>query len=413
MTRKIKLPITLALAAMLLSISILPAFSAYTGEITVPIGQTGFSIELVVNESEPYAGIEFGLTLSDENAVKFVSFQQGGAISGASASPFTTVDGTHYFGFYRSSNVFSGENMVGTLHFTYAGDAEQTITLTHMMIVRIDEDDQPVGTKKDSPVAVYTVKREDSENNGNGGDEEDPENDDNVGSENGSGGTEPGTNPGNSGNPGQSSGGGSSGNPGIDIGDDDAPLTEYTGPKSRYFDDVPEELWPWAVDEIDNLYEAGVINGVAERLYAPQASITRGDFMLMLVRAYGLEANVSGNFPDVPQSSYYYDAIAIAKELGIAKGDGVNFAPQSFITRQDMMVLIDRTLREVGQPLPAAELSVLSSFADFAMISDYATDSVAILVQSGIIKGDGNGINPLGNTTRAEMAVVVYRILAA
>ena len=273
--------------------------------------------------------------------------------------------------------------------------------MTYMMIVRIDESNQPTGITKDSPVAVFLVIREehDSGNNGNDGDG-------NGTDGGGTGGNGSGAGPGN---PGQSDPG--DGNPSVTIGEDETPLEEYTGPRSRYFDDVPEEQWPWAVYEIDDLFEDGVVNGTAPRIFSPEANITRGDFMLMLVRAYDLVAETGGNFPDVPQGSYYYDAIAIARTLGIAKGDGENFHPQSFITRQDMMVLIDRTLRTISAPLPTAPQSVLLSFSDNDRIADYALDAVAALVQSEIIKGDGTGINPLGNTTRAEMAVVVHRIL--
>ena len=132
----------------------------------------------------------------------------------------------------------------------------------------------------------------------------------------------------------------------------------------------------------------------------------------MLVRAYDLMDDFDDNFSDVPVGSYYFDAVGIAKKLGIAQGIGENmFAPRAPVTRQDMMVLVARTLDVLGKPFPAADQSVLSSFPDYAEVSDYAVDSVAALVQSGIIKGDDTGINPNGNTTRAEMAVVLYRIL--
>jgi hypothetical protein len=278
---------------------------------------------------------------------------------------------------------------VGTLNFTYTGSTPQTITITRMMIVRIDGGNNPVGENRDaSALPVINVSRETA-----------------AGTAGGSGGTG-----GGAGGAGSVSAAGG-GNPVIVIEDEETPLAGLEEKKSKYFDDVPEEAWPWAVNEVDYLYEAGVVKGTAARIYSPAANITRGDFMLILARAFDLKAAAGENFPDVPQGSYYYDAIAVAKALEIAKGDGINFYPQSFITRQDMMALIDRTLRTVGKGLPAAPQSVLAPFADNANVSDYARDSAAALIQSGIIKGDGNGINPLGNTTRAETAVVVHRIL--
>jgi hypothetical protein len=180
----------------------------------------------------------------------------------------------------------------------------------------------------------------------------------------------------------------------------------------HYFDDVTETLFSWALEACDTLAEAGVIKGTSYRIYSPADAIKRGDFTLMLARAYDIKDAFTENFPDVPIDSYYYDAIAVARALGIAQGDGTNYHPETFITRQDMMVLFDRTLQTIERPLPAGEVAALSSFADNNSIAGYARASVATLVQANVIRGDGSGINPLGNTTRAEMAVVVYRVLA-
>ncbi|MDR1160370.1 MAG: S-layer homology domain-containing protein [Syntrophomonadaceae bacterium] len=393
-----KAGLSLMLVLALLFVFINPALAAT--EIKAPSGAAayGFSIDLMVNESEPYAGIQFELTLSDESALEFMSFTQGNSINGASEYPLIYSHGVHSFGFWKGSNAFQGSMTVGTLNFTYTGSVPQTITITRMMVVRIDGNN-PVGENKDaSALPVINVSRETA---AVGTDE--------TGGTSGTGGT--GGQGATSGSGGGGASGTGSGNPIIVIEDEETPLAALDEKKSKYFDDVPEEAWPWAVNEIDYLYEAGVVKGTAPSIYSPAANITRGDFMLMLVRAFDLKAEISGNFPDVPQGSYYYDAIAIAKTLEIAKGDGIIFYPQSFITRQDMMALIDRTLRAIGKSLPPAPQSVLSPFSDNAKVSDYARDSVAALVQSEIIKGTGSGINPLGNTTRAETAVVVHRIL--
>ena len=76
--------------------------------------------------------------------------------------------------------------------------------------------------------------------------------------------------------------------------------------------------YAWAVSSIDRLYELGVVTGTGGGRYSPQNSISRGDFMLMLDRAFDF-ADVSGTgFTDVPAGSYYATAIASAKALGIA-----------------------------------------------------------------------------------------------
>ncbi len=178
---------------------------------------------------------------------------------------------------------------------------------------------------------------------------------------------------------------------------------------SQYFTDINSN-YSWASDSIDYLYEQGIIYGTSSVSYSPNANITRGDFMLMLYRALNFKATTNGNFSDVSSSSYYYDAIAIAKALGIAQGDGTKFNPSSPITRQDVMVIVARALKVSGITVTSGSTSDLSSYTDKSSISTYATDAVSSLIKAKIIQGSNNKINPKNYITRAEMAVILNRI---
>lgn len=365
-------------AVLVFSMHIIPpAQAAATYVVTVPVGTTEVSIDITEKEVTPYAGIEFGLTLSSESELKFSSFEQGAEVKGSSATPFTTVSGVHYFGFYRGTNAFAGKINVGKLRFTYTGDNTQTVVLTHMQVARITNG-RPSGIKKSSPVATIIFKRA-------------------VGD-----------------GPGEVSVSGEGSSDALSfaftIGNNALEINGQLG--SKYFDDV-DASWFWAAKEIDYLYEAGVVKGTGERMYSPAANIQRGDFILMLVRAYGLEGEFTENFSDVPVGSYYYDAIGIAKMHGVALGIGEDrFAPNDPMTRQDMMTLVARTLSTIGKPLPAGTKTDLEAFLDWNKVSSYAEIPVATLIKSGIIKGDDQGmIQPLNHTSRAEIAVVVYRLL--
>ncbi len=179
---------------------------------------------------------------------------------------------------------------------------------------------------------------------------------------------------------------------------------------SKYFTDVDSSLL-WAVEAIDYLYDKGVVTGIGSKQYLPNSRVTRGDFMLMLYRALDFKSTAPGNFSDVPKGSYYYEAIAAAKALGIAQGDGTHFYPNSPISRQDAMVLVARSLEFARINIPSGSSSDLRSFTDRNMISDYAVKAVASLVKAEIIKGDGSRIHPQKNITRAEMAVIFQRVL--
>ena len=54
----------------------------------------------------------------------------------------------------------------------------------------------------------------------------------------------------------------------------------------------------------------------------------------------------------------------------------------------------------------------ISDFNDKEQISDWAVDYVNTAVTLGLVKGDDNkNFNPKNGTTRAEAAVVLYRLL--
>ncbi|WP_223285596.1 S-layer homology domain-containing protein [Paenibacillus sp. PL91] len=169
----------------------------------------------------------------------------------------------------------------------------------------------------------------------------------------------------------------------------------------------------WAEVAIEALAKQGIIKGTSATTFEPGKKITRADFVTLLVRALGLKAEISGNFQDVDQDDYYYEAIGIVKDLGIAKGteEGI-FNPRGEISRQDMMVLVARALQAVGKWEPNGSAPDLNSFTDASEISAYAADAVAALVKDGIISGRGEGlISPNATTTRAEVAVIVYRVI--
>ncbi|MBB3113203.1 GH35 family endo-1,4-beta-xylanase/peptidoglycan/xylan/chitin deacetylase (PgdA/CDA1 family) [Paenibacillus phyllosphaerae] len=168
---------------------------------------------------------------------------------------------------------------------------------------------------------------------------------------------------------------------------------------------------PWAQQAIESMAARAVIKGTSADGFSPNASITRADFIALLVRALELKGTGNGEatFSDVPQSAYYYEELAIAQELGIATGTGdTAFQPGSGVTRQDMMVLTTRALAAAGKQV--APGGSLDAFADAASVSGYAKASAAALVQAGIVTGKNGKLAPSDTLTRAEAAVILYRV---
>lgn len=131
----------------------------------------------------------------------------------------------------------------------------------------------------------------------------------------------------------------------------------------------------------------------------------------MLCRAFRFNTGSTVSFPDVNPNSYYAQAVATAKDLGITTGDNGYFKPEQPLTRQDAMVMVRRAMQAAGWNLSASNHSYLSGFADGAYISLYARDAVALMVQMGIVNGSAGLLNPHEQISRAEMAVILHRVL--
>nr|WP_237179003.1 S-layer homology domain-containing protein [Paenibacillus sp. MMS18-CY102] len=169
---------------------------------------------------------------------------------------------------------------------------------------------------------------------------------------------------------------------------------------------------PWAKQAIEALSARGIVQGANDNEFQPSASIKRADFVLLLVRALELSAPFDGSFSDVPRSAYYYDALGIARELGIATGNGNGtFDPNARITREEAAVLLARALKAKQAELAAGSNASLSDYADGASVSAYAVQAMASLLDAGLLQGSGGKLNPAGALTRAEAAVLLYRAI--
>ncbi|MBQ9986372.1 MAG: S-layer homology domain-containing protein [Oscillospiraceae bacterium] len=164
----------------------------------------------------------------------------------------------------------------------------------------------------------------------------------------------------------------------------------------------------WAADAINALADEGVIRGTSETTFSPTLNITRADFALLLVRAFKLTSENEENFADVEASDYFAKELAIARNTGIVNGIGDNkFAPRNTITRQDMMTIVYRALQALEIELETGDVE----YSDFDSVAEYAKDAVKALIVSGLVNGKSGKISPTDYTTRAEVAVLIKRIL--
>lgn len=177
----------------------------------------------------------------------------------------------------------------------------------------------------------------------------------------------------------------------------------------KFFEDI--DSVPWAHSSIKFLTNAGIIRGMSETEFAPLENIKRADYLILLVRMLSLSNEASENFDDVMPDSYYYNEVGIAKAAGLTSGVGDNkFEPEKKITRQDMFVLAYRILKMYGAYDSDAEETELKIFSDCNEISQYAREPVAALTKSGLIAGNYGKIMAFNEATRAETAVLIYKL---
>lgn len=134
---------------------------------------------------------------------------------------------------------------------------------------------------------------------------------------------------------------------------------------------------------------------------------------MRLLSRYGTGAS---GFGDVAASDWYSGYIKTAASYGILKGyDNGNFGPNDTITREQAMAMIARgmAITKLSAGLTDGETSqLLSNFSDGTFASDYAKESIAACLKTGIISGTSKTrISPKNNITRAEVAVMVERLL--
>ena len=162
---------------------------------------------------------------------------------------------------------------------------------------------------------------------------------------------------------------------------------------------------------VDYLYNLDVVKGTGQRRYEPGASIRRGDFCVMLSRAFqfNVGSTVQG-FNDVPADAYYTQSVNELYALGIVTGvGGGRFDPNASLSRQDAALMVQRALNQAGISAPDGNAAALAAYSDRGRVADYAKGAVSGLIQQGLLPTSGSRISPRNNLNRGDMALLLHR----
>jgi hypothetical protein len=169
----------------------------------------------------------------------------------------------------------------------------------------------------------------------------------------------------------------------------------------------------WAETPVKSLAAKHIVKGVDDRHYMPNRSITRAEFVALVMRAIEWTGkpsmNEAGNpFSDVAANQYYTEQVAEAASLGIISGYNGAFRPNEKITREEAVVALVRAAKYLSL---AESDKGKPSFADAKEISGWAAASVNEAWSHGLIQGDGTRFYPKNPVTRAEIAAMINRML--
>ncbi|QGG48974.1 glycosyl hydrolase family 18 protein [Heliorestis convoluta] len=174
----------------------------------------------------------------------------------------------------------------------------------------------------------------------------------------------------------------------------------------KTFDDVPQSHWAYeAIHELRSLH---ITDGMGNNHFGLGQTIKRSEFVAFLVKLMQWEIITpeQGSFADnKDRSRWYYGPIETALHHGVILKDQDRFRPEEPITREEMAIMIVRTL---GYNSLANQITYLGSpFDDISQNIGYIT----IARDFGIITGVGNNLfKPYDTARREEAALMMMRM---
>ena len=166
----------------------------------------------------------------------------------------------------------------------------------------------------------------------------------------------------------------------------------------------------WYKDAVQYAYDNGLMTGVSDTEFAPEATTTRAMIVSILARLENVTSAEAAGFADVSADDWYAIAVNWAASAGVVSGTGDgNFSPNAAITREQLAAMLMNYSAWKGEDVSAR--ADLSAYSD--QPSTWAEETVSWAVAEGLISGVTNTeLQPQGNATRAQVAAILQRFLA-
>lgn len=180
-------------------------------------------------------------------------------------------------------------------------------------------------------------------------------------------------------------------------------------PETGVFTDVPDGAW--YEEAVDFVTENGYFNGVSDTLFSPDGTMTRAMFATAVSRLAGIDESeyTGSSFSDVKEGQWYSAYVKWAADNGIINGIGDGrFDPDAEITREQMTAMLYRYAEYTGidvTPASGAD-EAFAAFSDSASVSDYAEETMIWAVGEKILNGTDGRLMPKEDATRAQVAQI-------
>lgn len=166
----------------------------------------------------------------------------------------------------------------------------------------------------------------------------------------------------------------------------------------------------WAKDDVEYMANLGIVNGVDDTTFNPDASITRAEFAKLIVKTVGLtEVEYENTYYDIVAEDWYSGYVQAAKSAGYVSGYNGLFRPNDKITREEIAkVIVEAYNQKTNKTLSQGGALY---FNDIEKISGWAYDYVVEATNEGFINGITEELfAPKQNATRAQAVVMLKRL---
>ncbi len=175
-------------------------------------------------------------------------------------------------------------------------------------------------------------------------------------------------------------------------------------------DDFYDTSNSYAEKAICLLHEAGVVDGKKPHYYYPQRSVTRAEFLKMILLNAGENVKADSDYDDysdVKSSDWFYKYVTYGTKIGVVEGyRGGKFKPQDTINRVEAVTMILRAAEADMDGIDGSDID----FRDVSPSAWYAP-YVELCYKLGIIEGyTSEYFRPHKDLNRAEAAVLMRRV---